>query len=384
MSETITSAQGPTDVAGPGRAERLRLTWVAWGILLVLALAVVMLRFQRLSELPPGLSYDEGAHGVDALSVLRGEHAAFFPASHGREGLIVYAIALTTSVLGRTILAVRLPTALASAGTVFAVFWLGRLLFGREWDSGRATPWRGLLVGGVGAGLIAVSLAQTVIGRTAFRVNFLPLLLCLCLGLLWEGWRCRSWQGVALAGACAGLLAYTYIAARFVPFLFLFRGLSFLVPWARSEYGGEMRGWALLSHRFSSLTSRLRAEMPLAGVFVGGGRCSGCADSHLFCPESRPIFLAQRPSIGFPIRWRSGRPSVGFVHKRVGASVDLWHLRRPELEAQLLWTASAECMGSILLLDWRGDGRVAMKTARYSSAASLAGAVVVTGHAVPR
>ena len=228
-----------------------------------------MLRFQRLSELPPGLSYDEGAHGVDALSVLRGEHAAFFPESHGREGLIVYAIALTTSVLGRTILAVRLPTALASAGTVFAVFWLGRLLFGREWDSGRATPWRGLLVGGVGAGLIAVSLAQTVIGRTAFRVNFLPLLLCLCLGLLWEGWRCRSWQGVALAGACAGLLAYTYIAARFVPFLFLFLGLSFLVPWGRSEYGGEMRGWALLSHRFSSLTSRLRAEMPLAGVFVG-------------------------------------------------------------------------------------------------------------------
>ena len=269
MSETITSAQGPTDVAGPGRAERLRLTWVAWGILLVLALAVVMLRFQRLSELPPGLSYDEGAHGVDALSVLRGEHAAFFPESHGREGLIVYAIALTTSVLGRTILAVRLPTALASAGTVFAVFWLGRLLFGREWDSGRATPWRGLLVGGVGAGLIAVSLAQTVIGRTAFRVNFLPLLLCLCLGLLWEGWRCRSWQRVALAGACAGLLAYTYIAARFVPFLFLFLGLSFLVPWGRSEYGGEMRGWALLSHRFSSLTSRLQAEMPLAGVFVG-------------------------------------------------------------------------------------------------------------------
>ena len=206
---------------------------------------------------------------MDALSVLRGEHAAFFPESHGREGLIVYAIALTTSVLGRTILAVRLPTALASAGTVFAVFWLGRLLFGREWDSGRATPWRGLLVGGVGAGLIAVSLAQTVIGRTAFRVNFLPLLLCLCLGLLWEGWRCRSWQGVALAGACAGLLAYTYIAARFVPFLFLFLGLSFLVPWGRSEYGGEMRGWALLSHRFSSLTSRLQAEMPLAGVFVG-------------------------------------------------------------------------------------------------------------------
>ena len=141
MSETITSAQAPTDVAGPDRAERLRLKWVARGILLVLALAVVMLRFQRLSELPPGLDYDEGAHGVDALSVLRGEHAVFFPESHGREGLIIYAIALTTSLLGRTILAVRLPTALASAGTVFVVFWLGGCSLGMMRKAG--VPLRG-------------------------------------------------------------------------------------------------------------------------------------------------------------------------------------------------------------------------------------------------
>ena len=271
MSETIASTQGPSDVPGPGRVERLQFRLVVAGVLLVLALAVVMLRLQRLSELPPGLYYDEGAHGVDALRVLHGEHAAFFPENKGREGLIVYAIAMTTSLLGRTVLAIRLPTALASAGTVFATLWLGRLFFGREWDSGRATPWRGLLVGGVGAGLIAVSLAQTVIGRTAFRVNFLPLLLCLCLCLLWEGWRRRSWRWVALAGAIAGLLAYTYIAARFTPFLFLILGLSFLVPWGRSEVGrkGRDRDRGHLSLRFSSFSSRLRTEMPLAVVFVG-------------------------------------------------------------------------------------------------------------------
>ena len=135
----------------------------------------------------------KGAHGVDALSVLRGEHAAFFPESHGREGLIVYAIALTTSVLGRTILAVRLPTALASAGTVFAVFWLGRLLFGREWDSGRATPWRGLLVGGVGAGLIAVSLARRSSG--ARRSGLTSSLYCsVC------AWACFGKAGAAGVG----------------------------------------------------------------------------------------------------------------------------------------------------------------------------------------
>lgn len=103
-------------------------------------------------------------------------------------------MALAISILGRTELAIRLPTALASGGTVLAVFWLGRVLFARDGKSERATPWRGLLVGGVGAGLLSVSLAQTIIGRTSFRVNFLPLLLTLCLGLLWEGWRRRSWQ----------------------------------------------------------------------------------------------------------------------------------------------------------------------------------------------
>ena len=199
MSEKTSSAQRSAHAAGLAKSERLRPVLVAGGILFVLALAVVLLRLQRLSELPPGIFFDEGAHAV------------FFPDNYGREGLIVYAVALATSFLGRTVLAVRLPTALASAGTVFVVFWLGRLLFGRDEESGRATPWRGLLIGGVGAGLLAVSPGQTVLARTAFRGNFLPLLLSLCLALLWWGWRQRvrrggPWWRIALAGACAGLL----------------------------------------------------------------------------------------------------------------------------------------------------------------------------------
>ena len=164
--------------------------------------------------------------------------------------MIIYAVALTTSLMGRTMLAVRLPSALASAGTVIAAFWLGQTLFGRE-EGGRPTPWRGLLVGGVGAGLLAVSVGQTVLGRTAFRGNFLPLLLCLCLALLWRGWSQRSSWGIVLAGICAGLLPYTYTPARFTPFLFLLFGLSFLLPW-----GAFTR-------------ERVRAELPRAAIFLG-------------------------------------------------------------------------------------------------------------------
>ena len=52
-----------------------------------------------------------------------------------------------------------------------------------------------------------------MIGRTALRGNYLPLLLTLCLAFLWWGWSRRSWTCVVLAGVCAGLLPYTYIAA---------------------------------------------------------------------------------------------------------------------------------------------------------------------------
>lgn len=209
----------------------------------------MLLRLYRLSEIPPGLYLTEGIHGLNALQVLRGEHAVFFTEDYGRAGMIIYAVSLTTSLMGRTMLAVRLPAALASAGTVFALFWLGQTLFGREED-GRPTVSRGLLVGGLAAGLLAVSIAQTVLGRTAFRGNFLPLILCLCLALLWRGWTQRSLTSIVLAGICAGLLPYTYTPARFTPFLFFLFGLSFLLP-------------------AGSLTKqRVRAELPRVALFL--------------------------------------------------------------------------------------------------------------------
>ena len=218
-------------------------------VLLALTIIVAALRLHRLNENWRGLNFDEAAHGADALRVLQGEHAAFFPENYGREGMIVYAVALTTRLLGRSVLAIRLPTALASSATVLAVFWLGQILFGRD-KEGQATPWRGLVVGGIGAGLLAVSVAHTETGRLAYRASFLPLFLCLSLALLWEGWRRRSWWQCALAGVCAGLMPYTYISARFAPILFFLLGISFLLPFR------------------AVARARARAALPWITVFV--------------------------------------------------------------------------------------------------------------------
>ncbi|MXY94777.1 MAG: hypothetical protein F4Y42_15165 [Caldilineaceae bacterium SB0664_bin_27] len=215
-------------------------------VLLAFTVVALFFRLYRLHELEPGLKFDEGWNGIYALQVLQGEHALTFG---DKEGLGVYLIALTTKLLGRTPLALRLPTALASASTVLVVFWLGRLLL--EWgENGPKTRRRGLVVGAIGAGLLAVSLGQTVMGRTAYRGSLLPLFLALCLALLWWGWTRRRWWGIVLAGACAGLLPYTYYPARFVPILFLFFGLSFLLPF-----------------RSVSL-KRIQSELPWAATFT--------------------------------------------------------------------------------------------------------------------
>ena len=107
-------------------------------IVATLLLIAGALRLPRLEYLPPGLFIDEGANGMDALGVLQGHHALFFPANQGREGVVIYAAALAIALPGHTITAVRLPTALASVGTVLAALWLGvQVLFSELRGKGR-------------------------------------------------------------------------------------------------------------------------------------------------------------------------------------------------------------------------------------------------------
>ena len=262
-----------------------RTQWTLCAILLALAVVALFLRLHRLHEVAPGLKFDEGWNGIYALQVLQGEHALTFG---DKDGLGIYLIALATNFLGRTPLALRLPTALASASTVFVVFWLGRLLFGLD-ERGRETRRRGLVVGGVASGLLAVSLGQTILGRTSYRGSFLPLFLALCLALLWWGWTRRRWWAIVLAGACAGLLPYTYYPARFVPFLFLFFGTSFLLPF-----------------RSVSL-KRIQTELPWAATFTG---TAGLVAAPILLHYIRypDLFFNQRIQMLFIFREFQGAP----------------------------------------------------------------------------
>jgi hypothetical protein len=60
--------------------------------------------------IPPGLTHDEANHGREAIGILQGRLALFFPLNYGSEPLYSYTVAGLMALLGRNLLALRLVT----------------------------------------------------------------------------------------------------------------------------------------------------------------------------------------------------------------------------------------------------------------------------------
>src|SRR5690606_16063121 len=103
-----------------------------WALLLIVLAVAVLLRLWALDVAPPGLYRDEASNGLDALGVLQGNHAVYFTANNGREPVYIYLAALAISLLGRTVIAVRVAAALVGALTTIPVYLLGRSWFGQR------------------------------------------------------------------------------------------------------------------------------------------------------------------------------------------------------------------------------------------------------------
>ena len=77
------------------RLFRFLQTWLPLAVILI---AGAYLRLYHIGSAPPGLYYDEGAYGLDALRVLgdasHGEFHLYFAANNGREGLFMYLLAV--------------------------------------------------------------------------------------------------------------------------------------------------------------------------------------------------------------------------------------------------------------------------------------------------
>lgn len=177
-----------------------------WAFLLLAIAIAAGLRFWQLGHLPPGLYRDEAYYGLDALRVLEGNHALFFPANNGREPLFIYLTALIIPLTGPTALSVRLGAALIGALTTWITYRLTA-----SWFDARTAL--------LAAFLWAITLWPVHLSRVGFRVVLLPALLALAFWLGARAYRRQRPADWLLAGLVYGLTFYTYLAARFTPLL---------------------------------------------------------------------------------------------------------------------------------------------------------------------
>jgi 4-amino-4-deoxy-L-arabinose transferase-like glycosyltransferase len=143
----------------------------------VLALGTV-LRFEKLTTIPPGLTSDEIANGYDAFTIMstgRDHYGAKLPLAHIKSlgdyklPLAIYMDVPFQKLLGPSILAIRFPSALFSSLTIFCVFLLGMMFFSSS-------------IGLIAAALFAISPWDIFHAHLALETN--PALFLSCLSLL--------------------------------------------------------------------------------------------------------------------------------------------------------------------------------------------------------
>ncbi len=99
-----------------------------------------LLRFSKLSEIPPGLYTDETAIGYNAYSILqtgKDEHGKSYPLYFQSFGdyklpVYIYTVAISEKLFGINAFAIRFPSALFGSLTIIALYFLVLELSGKK------------------------------------------------------------------------------------------------------------------------------------------------------------------------------------------------------------------------------------------------------------
>lgn len=179
--------------------------WALAGTTLGAGLAI---RLVGLDGLPAGFWFDEATTGIEARRILADPdfRPVFSQATVSGAGFI-YLTAAMESLLGQTVLAVRLVPALAGAITPLAGWFLARMLFG---------PVAGVMT----CGLLAFSRWDLTFSRLGMQGPLTPLLLLMVVIALVQAVRTRRWSWYAALGIVTGSLLWFYTAnLAFLPLL---------------------------------------------------------------------------------------------------------------------------------------------------------------------
>lgn len=197
-----------------GRGWRPSL-WVESAVLVAILVVAGLFRFTQLQTVPPGMTHDEAAFGAEAEMILGGERPLYFALGYGHEPAYAYLAALAFSLLGRTMVALRVASAVCGLLVVLGAYLVARQLFG-------------VRVAWVSAAWLAVAFWPVSLSRQALRAITLPMLWLPAVWTFWvalqassgssprpDKWaRIRVYAMWALSGLLLGATVYTYMASR--------------------------------------------------------------------------------------------------------------------------------------------------------------------------
>jgi len=182
-------------------------------LLIILAIATFF-RLWQLSSIPPGLYPDVAMNGNDAIETLRtGNLKVFYPDNNGREGMMMWLIALSFSIFGVSIWAIKIVAAIIGILTVLGLYLLTKELFSKYDEN--ASRQIALLA----SFFLAISFWHVNFSRLGFRAILLPFVLVFGFYFLFRGFRQKKLLLFVTAGVFFGLGFYTYISYRFIVLL---------------------------------------------------------------------------------------------------------------------------------------------------------------------
>ncbi|MGB7538506.1 MAG: glycosyltransferase family 39 protein [Anaerolineales bacterium] len=192
-------------------------------------IAALLLRLVRI-DLPP-FSGDEGSTGMDALIFLQGYADTFFRSVgfHPFPGFYYFLEAESIQLFGRTVLAVRLPSAVAGALTVGVLYLAARALFGHP------TGW-------VAAFLLTVSPFHIVFSHIGHSNIWDALGYTAFVGALWVGWKNEHRNAFLLAGVGLGLSQFFYATSRLL-WILAFGAMIVAFALDRARFRRNAGGW---------------------------------------------------------------------------------------------------------------------------------------------
>ncbi len=203
-----------------------------WDVLFSLGvfLLALGLRAWQTSQFPNTYSGDEGSAGLFAIELLDGKANNLFGLGWFSFPALYFTVqSAAIALLGQTVEAVRLTSAVAGALTVVVVYWLGRAMFNRT-------------TAVLAALYLAASHYHIHMSRIALNNVWDGLFGALAILGLWYGWKTGRRAGFILCGLALGLGQYFYVSIRPLPILFLI--------WAAAAFVAQR---ALFRERFHGL-----------------------------------------------------------------------------------------------------------------------------------